>query len=1247
MKRIFVEKKAAFREHTKAVLQDLRESLGLSGAEDLRIAQRYDIDGLSEEDFRKTLPTIFAEPQVDDVFEDALPCGADDKVFAVEYLPGQFDQRADSAAQCVQMLTRKERPLIASALVYVIRGNVSDEDLARVKAYLINPVDSREASLEVPETLRRGVPAPAPIPRLEDFSRKTPEELSALRRELGLAMSDADLAFVQKYFRDEERREPTLTEIRVLDTYWSDHCRHTTFLTRLNRVSFDDSPLLAPVEKAWERYLALRRELGREDKTVCLMDVALLAMRELKKQGKLDDLEVSEEINAASIVVPVTVDGKTEDWLVMFKNETHNHPTEIEPFGGAATCLGGAIRDPLSGRSYVYQAMRVTGAADPRAPFSKTLSGKLPQRKIVRGAAQGYSSYGNQIGLATGTVHEIYHPGYVAKRLEIGAVIAAGPKKNVVRGTPVPGDVIVLVGGRTGRDGIGGATGSSKEHTEHALENSAEVQKGDAPTERKLQRLFRDPDVARLIKRCNDFGAGGVSVAVGELAPSLDIRLDRVPRKYEGLNGTELAISESQERMAVVLDPADFEKFRAAADRENLESTPIADVTDSGRLRMFWQGEAIVDLRRAFLDTNGATQETDARVCAPDPAKNPLLPKPLLGNDAAKTWLNVVGSLRCCGQRGLVERFDASIGAGTVLHPFGGKTQSTPIEAMAAKIPVLEGETDDCTLMSFGFDPELSSWSPAHGAAFAVVDSVARLAAAAGDPAKARLTLQEYFEKLGSDPARWGKPLAALLGAFTAQLELGNGAVGGKDSMSGSFKNLDVPPTLVSFAVVPAKASGVISPELKRAGTKIVRVPAKYAEDRMPDWADLRGKLAAVHRLVASGRVLSARTVRAGGLAAALAEMAFGNGIGVALDVAPDAKFFVPEYGAWVLEVPADEALDGLEHETLGRTQEKEEISWNGGSVSLAALREAWEAPLEAVFPTRAAPADTAPAPQVFSCAARAVPAHAKIRVAKPRVFIPVFPGSNCEYDTARAFREAGAEPEIFVVRNLTTAAVEESLRAIAEKISQAQILMIPGGFSAGDEPDGSGKFIASVFKNPAVRDATNALIKERDGLILGICNGFQALIKLGLVPFGEIRDMDASCPTLFRNRIGRHISRYVHTRVASVKSPWLSNVNVGDVFTIPASHGEGNFTATPETVARLAANGQIAFQYCDAAGTPSYDIACNPNGSYQAIEGILSPDGRVLGKMGHSERRGNDVGKNIPGNKNQPIFAAGVAYFA
>ena len=1244
MKRIFVEKKAAFREHTKAVLQDLRESLGLSGAEDLRIAQRYDIDGLSEEDFRKTLPTIFAEPQVDDVFEDALPCGADDKVFAVEYLPGQFDQRADSAAQCVQMLTRKERPLIASALVYVIRGNVSDEDLARVKAYLINPVDSREASLEVPETLRRGVPAPAPIPRLEDFSRKTPEELSALRRELGLAMSDADLAFVQKYFRDEERRGPTLTEIRVLDTYWSDHCRHTTFLTRLNRVSFDDSPLLAPVEKAWERYLALRRELGREDKTVCLMDVALLAMRELKKQGKLDDLEVSEEINAASIVVPVTVDGKTEDWLVMFKNETHNHPTEIEPFGGAATCLGGAIRDPLSGRSYVYQAMRVTGAADPRAPFSKTLSGKLPQRKIVRGAAQGYSSYGNQIGLATGTVHEIYHPGYVAKRLEIGAVIAAGPKKNVVRGTPVPGDVIVLVGGRTGRDGIGGATGSSKEHTEHALENSAEVQKGDAPTERKLQRLFRDPDVARLIKRCNDFGAGGVSVAVGELAPSLDIRLDRVPRKYEGLNGTELAISESQERMAVVLDPADFEKFRAAADRENLESTPIADVTDSGRLRMFWQGEAIVDLRRAFLDTNGATQETDARVCAPDPAKNPLLPKPLLGNDAAKTWLNVVGSLRCCGQRGLVERFDASIGAGTVLHPFGGKTQTTPIEAMAAKIPVLEGETDDCTLMSFGFDPELSSWSPAHGAAFAVVDSVARLVAAGGDPAKARLTLQEYFEKLGGDPARWGKPLAALLGAFTAQLELGNGAVGGKDSMSGSFKNLDVPPTLVSFAVSLADARKIISPEFKCVSSPVVLLLPKMNEDGTPDYASVREVFTRVRDMIAAGKVLSAWTLGYGGVSEAIVKMGLGNKIGFTFtaDVCK-TLMFNPVYGGFVLEMAGEADAEGLP--VIGTTHLEPVVTlYSGEKVALDALQTSYEEKLEKVYHTLAAVPEGEPETFSYTSETKLSPA---IKVARPRVLIPVFPGTNCEYDTARAFEKAGAQPDVFVIRNLNGSDIEESVNEFARRLEQSQIVMIPGGFSGGDEPDGSGKFITAFFRNPRIKDGVHTLLKQRDGLMLGICNGFQALVKLGLVPFGEIVEMEDNSPTLTFNSIGRHQSMMVRTRIASNKSPWLYNTSVGDYHMIPISHGEGRFIATPELIAQMAANGQIATQYVDLDGKPTYDIHFNPNASIMAIEGITSPDGRVLGKMGHSERViGSDIAKNIDGEKDQMIFKSGVEYF-
>ncbi|MCD8298349.1 MAG: phosphoribosylformylglycinamidine synthase [Opitutae bacterium] len=1250
MKRIFVEKKPAFRDRANRVFQSLRESLSIPELEGIRIAQRYDIDGLSEEDFQKTLWTVFAEPQIDDVSENELAVPENSTVFAVEYLPGQFDQRADSAAQCVQMLTLKERPVIATACVYVLAGELSKESVAKIKADLINPVDSREAALSIPETLSQKIPEPAPIPCVENFTAMTPEELSAMRQKLGLAMSDADLAFVQKYFRDDESRQPTVTEIRVLDTYWSDHCRHTTFLTRINDVEFANSPLVEPSKKAWEKYLDTRKKLGRDGKTICLMDVALLAMRELKKQGKLADLEESEEINAASIVVPVTsenADGtrKTEDWLVMFKNETHNHPTEIEPFGGAATCLGGAIRDPLSGRSYVYQAMRVTGAADPRAPFSRTLPGKLPQKKIVQGAAQGYSSYGNQIGLATGMVHEIYHPGYVAKRLEIGAVVAAGKRENVVRGVPAPGDIVVLVGGRTGRDGIGGATGSSKEHTEKALENCAEVQKGDAPTERKLQRLFRDPEVSRMIKRCNDFGAGGVSVAIGELAPSLEIFLDRVPRKYEGLNGTELAISESQERMAVVIAPENLEKFHAAAKKENLESTHVANVSDSGRLRMTWRGQIIVDLQRKFLDTNGATQETTAKIDAPDPIKNPLLAG-ALPQSAKATWETVLADLRCCGQRGLVERFDASIGAGTVLHPFGGKTQTTPTEAMAAKIPLLDGETDNCTIMSFGFDPKVSEWSPCHGAAFAVVESLARLTAAGGDPAKARLTLQEYFEKLGTKPERWGKPLAALLGAFTAQLELGNAAIGGKDSMSGSFRDLDVPPTLVSFAIVPGKATEALSPEFKKIGSKIVRIPAKLTADFMPDWADLRAKLATVRKLILEKRVSAARAIRAGGIAVALAEMALGNEIGVKLAAAPNSEFFKPEYGAWILEVAADEALAEIENVEIGTTQAAPELAWSGDSIPLDTVRDIWESTLETVFPTRASASDPAPAPKIFSFETRAN-AHAAAKIAKPRVIIPVFPGSNCEYDTARAFKKAGAIPEIFVVRNLTPDDVAASLAELAEKISAAQILMIPGGFSAGDEPDGSGKFIAAVFRNPAVRNATMKLIKERDGLILGICNGFQALIKLGLVPFGEIRDMDASCPTLFRNRIGRHVSRYVHTRVASVKSPWLANVNVGDVFCIPASHGEGNFTADAATIARLAENGQIAFQYCTPAGTPSYDVAFNPNGSTQAIEGITSPCGRVLGKMAHSERCGDNVGKNICGNKIQPIFAAGVGYFA
>lgn len=1247
MKRIFVEKKVNFREQANHVLHDLRESLSLGTLSGVRVAQRYDIDGLADEDIQKTLMTVFAEPQIDDIYEGELPVNEGDVVFAVEYLPGQFDQRADSAAQCVQMMTLKERPLIASARVYVLSGEISEDDLARIKAFLINPVDSREASLGVPETLRQVLPPPADIPVIEGFLSFSSEQLEALRQKLGLAMSLADITFVQNYFCEQEHREPTLTEIRVLDTYWSDHCRHTTFLTRLTDVTFEDSVLTEPIKAAWQKYLSLRKELGREDKTVCLMDVALLAMRELKRQGKLDDLEVSEEINAASIVVPVTVDGVTEDWLVMFKNETHNHPTEIEPFGGAATCLGGAIRDPLSGRSYVYQAMRVTGAGDPRTPFTQTLPGKLPQRKIVQGAAQGYSSYGNQIGLATGMVHEIYHPGYVAKRMEIGAVVAAGKKCDVVRGMPVPGDIIVLVGGRTGRDGIGGATGSSKEHTEKALENCAEVQKGDAPTERKLQRLFRNPKVSHMIKRCNDFGAGGVSVAIGELAPSLDVYLDRVPKKYEGLNATEVAISESQERMAVVIAPADLAAFQAAANQENLESTHVADVTDTGRLRLISRGKCVVDLLRSFLDSNGATQEATAHISSADALKNPLLGKAMFGFDVKSQWVSTVGELNNCAQRGLIERFDASIGAGTVLFPFGGKHQATPIEAMVAKIPTIAGTTDDCTYMTFGFDPVLSSWSPAHGAAYAVLDSVARLAAAGGNPEAARLTFQEYFEKLGNDPKRWGKPLEALLGAFVAQLELGNGAIGGKDSMSGSFKDLDVPPTLVSFAIVPGKASKAISPEFKSVGSKVVCVTIKHSDDYMPDWADARAKLKKVYELVHSGRVLAARTIREGGVATALAEMSFGSGLGVHLQETPNGKFFSTQHAAWVLEVAGTDDLDGLEFTQLGVVQSKKSMTWGeNGEVALRDLRSSWEHALENVFPTRVKQQDVALVPNIYKCEERPKQAHAKIHVAKPRVIIPVFPGTNCEYDTAKVFREAGAEPEIFVLRNLSVNDIDESLRALAEKIDQAQILMIPGGFSAGDEPDGSGKFITAVFKNAMVKDATHRLLKERDGLALGICNGFQALIKLGLVPFGEIRDLDDSCPTLFHNRIARHVSRYVHTIVSTVKSPWLNNVNVGDVFTIPVSHGEGNFTASPKMIEQLAANGQIAFQYCDAKGVPSYDITYNPNGSAQSIEGIISPDGRVLGKMGHSERRGENIGKNIPGNKHQPIFEAGVQYF-
>lgn len=1241
MNRLFVEKKPGFRSEAEHLRADLQVSLGISGLTGLRLLQRYDVEGATEAAIRQAIPTVFAEPPVDDVYEECFPLAAHEVVFGVEFLPGQFDQRADSAAQCLQIVCGGERPAVAAARLYVLSGDLKEGEVARIKSYLINPVDSREASLAKPTSLRRAAPTPAAVASLTGFLQLDAAGLEALRKSLGLAMSSADLSFCQTYFLDEAKREPTLTEIKLLDTYWSDHCRHTTFLASLQAVEFADSPLLKPFEAAWSRYQNVRLGLGRSGKPICLMDLATLAARELKRTGQLDDLEPSEEVNAASIVVPIEIDGRSEEWLVMFKNETHNHPTEIEPFGGAATCLGGAIRDPLSGRAYVYQAMRVTGAANPLTPLAQTLPGKLSQRKITTGAAAGYSSYGNQIGLATGLVSEHYHPGYVAKRMEIGAVVAAGPRRCVRREAPVPGDVIVLVGGRTGRDGVGGATGSSKEHTETALQNSAEVQKGDAPTERKLQRLFRQEAVSALIKRCNDFGAGGVSVAIGELAPSLHIHLDRVPLKYDGLDGTEIALSESQERMAVVLSPQDVAAFLQAAQTENLEAVAVAEVTNTGRLIMEWRGQRVVDIARDFLDTNGVMQTATVKVTAPDAARHPFLPHAV---PTAASYQACLTALPQAAQRGMVERFDASIGSNTVLHPFGGATQTTPQEAMAAKLPVLQGKTDDCTIMAYGFNPEVAQWSPGHGAVCAVVESLARLTAAGGNPARARLTLQEYFEKLGQDSLRWGKPFVALLGAFEAQLTFGTAAIGGKDSMSGSFKDLDVPPTLVSFAIVPGKASQVVSAEFKQAGSTVVLIEAPRTDTHLPNLSLVREHLVAVHALMVAGKVRAATAVRQGGIGHALARMSFGGRLGVNLTQAPGTDFFVPSYGSLILEVAAASDLGALPHRVLGQTTAQADIAWPGTKVAIESLLTATEAVLEPIFPTKANEPAGTPEKLTFTTRSGLKP---KVRVARPRVIIPVFPGTNCEYDTARAFREAGAEPEILVLRNLHGQALSESLQALAAALRRSQILMIPGGFSAGDEPDGSGKFIAAIFKSPVVREATMELLKSRDGLALGICNGFQALIKLGLVPFGEIRDVEASAPTLFYNRIGRHISRYAHTRVASVQSPWLSRMEVDQVHTIPLSHGEGRFMAQPAVLADLVQRGQVAFQYCDAQGRPSNAIEFNPNGSDAAVEGITSPCGRVLGKMGHSERWGAHVAKNIPGNKFQPLFQGGVDYFA
>lgn len=1251
--RIFVEKKPGFDIEAGHIMADLRENLGMTAIEDLRYLNRYDISGLSQEEFQQARGTILSEPNVDQVYDEEFPAPEGYRVFAMEYLPGQYDQRADSAAQCVQLLTQGERPQVLTARVVAVKGNITDEQFEKIQSYLVNPVESRIASLDKPESLDMQAEVPPDVARVKGFIGWNGEELKNYYGSMGFAMTLEDLAFCQEYFRDTERRDPTVTELRVIDTYWSDHCRHTTFLTRLEQVEIEKGALSGAIEEALKAYYDARDTVYGKDtsRPVFLMDMALVGMKLLRKEGKIPDLDVSEEINACSIQVPVTIDGETQQWLVQFKNETHNHPTEIEPFGGAATCLGGAIRDPLSGRAYVYQAMRVTGSGDPRTSFEDTMPGKLPSRKITTGAASGYSAYGNQIGLATGQVTELYDPGYMAKRMEIGAVIGASPKENVIRETPMPGDAIVLLGGRTGRDGCGGATGSSKAHTEQSIETcGAEVQKGNPPTERKIQRLFRDGEVAKLIKRCNDFGAGGVCVAIGELADGLTVDLDRVSKKYEGLDGTELAISESQERMAVVLDPKDVPAFLQAAHQENLEAQQVAEVTENPRLKMNWRGDLIVDLSREFLNTNGVTQRAKAKITAVDPAEDyrHLAPKALRDLPVGKAFEENLKRLEVCSQKGLSERFDSSIGAGTVLMPFSGKYQLTPEEAMVAKIPLLKGETDDATAMTYGYIPGISRWSPFHGAAYAVVESLSKLLAVGADPAAARLTFQEYFERLHDVPERWGKPAAALLGAFTAQVNMGNPAIGGKDSMSGSFEALDVPPTLVSFAVAMTKASKTVSACFRKAGSQAWMVPVpENPETHLPAWDKLKAVYAKIYEMMGKNQILSASVVREGGAAAAVCRMCFGNQMGFQFAGDPDQKtLFAPLSGSLVLELKDDSDTTGLETlgaSVLGTVCGEPVILIGSERLSLAALTEAWEKPLEKVFPTRAETKAYFCQVPLYSERNQKAPA---VQYAKPRVFIPAFPGTNCEVDTARAFERAGAKADVLIVKNLTPADIEETIEAMVKAIQNAQIIMLPGGFSGGDEPDGSGKFIATTFRNPRVAEAVSELLEKRDGLMLGICNGFQALIKLGLVPYGRITQIQENDPTLTFNTLGRHVSRMVYTRVTSVKSPWLMGAEAGQIHTVPVSHGEGRFVADAQTVARLMANGQIATQYVDLDGNPSMDIQWNPNGSVCAIEGITSPDGRILGKMGHSERQGENLYGNVPGEKDQQLFASGVRYF-
>ena len=1241
--RIYVEKKPGFDVEAQQLLHELRGTLGIDGLKGIRLINRYDVEGASDELFQQCVPTVFSEPQSDDAFAE-LPVEDGAVVFAVEPLPGQFDQRAASASECIQLISQGERPEVASAKVYMLEGELSASDVDAIKHYVINPIEAREASLDARDTLKMTQPTPGAVEVIDGFRELDEAGLAAFIAERGLAMDEADIAFCQKYFAEDEQRDPTITEIKMIDTYWSDHCRHTTFGTVLENVQIDDEA----VKAAFEQYLAMRHELGRDEKPVCLMDMGTIGAKWLKSKGILKNLDESEEINACTVKIKCDVNGEEQDWLYLFKNETHNHPTEIEPFGGAATCVGGAIRDPLSGRSYVYQAMRLTGAADPTVPVSETLEGKLPQRKLVTTAAAGYSSYGNQIGLATGQVNELYHPGYAAKRMEIGAVVGATPADHVRRETPAPGDAVVLLGGRTGRDGIGGATGSSKAHNLDSIETcGAEVQKGNAPVERKIQRLFRRKDACEMIKRCNDFGAGGVSVAVGELADGLSIDLNRIPKKYDGLDGTELAISESQERMAVALAAEDVEKFIELAHEENLEATPIAEVTEEARVRMNWNGDDIVDISRDFLASNGAPKHQDVHI-----EKGGSYVPEWKGETLAERMRGLVGDLNVCSNKGLSERFDSTIGAATVLMPFGGKNQLTPAMAMAAKLPV-DGETTTCSGMAWGFNPYLSSANQFEGAYVAVVESVAKLVAAGFERENAYLTFQEYFERLRDEAQRWGKPAAAVLGALKAQVELGVGAIGGKDSMSGSFESLDVPPTLVSFATAVGHVDRVTSPEFKKAGSRVVLIEPAYKQGTaMPEAEGFLDAVDVVEGLVDEGKALAISTPGFGGLAEALFKMCVGNGIGIELDenLAADSLFDL-NYGAFIVELADDAELpeDGelLSVMEIGRTTEEYAFVAAGETLDMAELQEVWESGIEGVFPYRSTEDERAAAPKVEAVShTDALPLTYCGAIAKPRVIIPVFPGTNCEFDTAHAFERAGAVAQTLVINNLTPAAVAESTKALVEAIRNSQIVMLPGGFSGGDEPDGSAKFITAFFRAPEVTEAVRDLLQNRDGLMLGICNGFQALVKLGLVPYGDIRPMDADCPTLTFNEIGRHQSRLVRTRVASNLSPWFSKCEVGDVHTVAISHGEGRFVASPELAAELAKNGQIATQYVDEAGMPSMDLSVNPNGSIMAIEGITSPDGRVLGKMGHTERNGYGLYKNVPGDTFQPLIEGGVSYF-